>query len=110
MRDAIARSLMWVLRLVLPARGRHAAAAPAPERLPEAEHVNPWSRPWGGPSSAQARAIFHPEEDEETTLPLSPIQRERRYAAAFAMIGVDYDYPGAPFVPGRTVVRVGVSA
>ncbi|MFI1885218.1 hypothetical protein [Streptomyces jumonjinensis] len=115
MRDSIARALMWVLNTIPWTRraepGRHSARYLTALPLTPAATLteNPWSRPWTGPSSAQVREIFRPEGDEETALPLSPIQRERRYAAAFAAIGVDYDYPGAPF-PGRPFVGLGESA
>lgn len=75
--------------------GKHSSAY-----RPEPAPAVPYSaRPWIGPSSAQARAIFRPETDAESTLVLSPVQRERRYAAEFAAIGVDYPYTykGAPF-------------
>lgn len=107
MRDLIARFFEFVGAVFGPTRpGRHSAAylnAPVIEPA-----VNPWSRPWTGPSSAQVRAIFRPDDDE-ATLQLSMVQRERRYAAAFALIGVDYDYPGAPF-PARAVAGLRVSA
>lgn len=77
--------------------GKHSSAY-RPEPAP-APTVRQPSRSWVGPSSAQARAIFRHKTDAETTLVLSPAQQERRYAAEFAAIGVDYPYTfsGAPF-------------
>ncbi|MFJ7588409.1 hypothetical protein ACIQZO_13690 [Streptomyces sp. NPDC097617] len=108
-------SVTALLLVLLPSRrapGKHSGAyrpKPAPAT------VSPWSRPWTGPSSADARRIFRPETDAETTLVLSPVQRERRYAAEFAAIGVDYPYTykGAPFPRSafpRSAFAVAVSA
>ncbi|MGW6879255.1 hypothetical protein ACWGEU_03155 [Streptomyces goshikiensis] len=97
--DLIARLFTWTLAAFIPRRpGRHSAAYLTEQRAPEAA-ANPWSRPWTGPSAAQVRAVFRPETSTESTLPLSPMQRERRWAVQFAEIGVDYpySYPGAPF-------------
>ncbi|MGX2996297.1 hypothetical protein JNUCC64_18800 [Streptomyces sp. JNUCC 64] len=69
------------------------APAPAPGQAP-APDPNPWRRPWTGPSSAEALAIFRAEE----TRHLTPAQRERFYATAFAELG--YDYPYAATAPG----------
>ncbi|MFF3261385.1 hypothetical protein ACFYWO_19705 [Streptomyces sp. NPDC002932] len=88
MRDLIARTLAWVLSVLTPRRpGRHSVAylsVPA-ERAP----ASPWSCPWTAPSSAEVRAIF----GDERTRELPELQRERVYAAAFARLGVDYDFP-----------------
>ncbi|WP_231631235.1 hypothetical protein, partial [Streptomyces clavuligerus] len=46
------------------------------------------ARPWTGPSSATARAIFTAPE----THGLTPEQRERFYATAWAENGYDYTY------------------
>ncbi|WP_406001185.1 hypothetical protein [Streptomyces sp. NBC_00829] len=62
-------------------------------------------RPWSGPSSAQAHAIFHAEE----TRALTPEQRERWWATAFAEIGVDYDFPTINIKAVRST-RQGVAA
>ncbi|MFE4374017.1 hypothetical protein ACFRMN_38505 [Streptomyces sp. NPDC056835] len=86
MRDCISRALLWVLRMMLPARGRHAAV---PVTAPAPAPVSPWSEPWTGVSAKETRAIFHAEE----TRSLTPEQRERWWAAAFSEIGVDYDFP-----------------
>ncbi|MFF4696473.1 hypothetical protein [Streptomyces chattanoogensis] len=95
--DLIVRALLRVLCLLLPAHGRHSKARPDAPSVPEAESspVNPWTKPWTGPSSKQVRTIFRAEE----TLRLSPVQRERRWAAEFADLGVDYAYryPGDQF-------------
>ncbi|MFB6909156.1 hypothetical protein ACFCWB_33255 [Streptomyces bacillaris] len=102
MRNSIARALLWVLRLLLPARGRHCAEHPATP--PEPAPASPWSRPWTAPSSREVREIFH---DEHTRYLPAP-QRERGYAAAFARIGVDYDHPTMPL--GSLVRRERVAA
>lgn len=86
MRDSIARALTWALQLIFPARGKRRAVPPAPGHRPET--VAAWSRPWTGPSAADARAIFHAEETQAMT----PDQRERWWAAAFAEIGVEYGF------------------
>ncbi|MGW7008716.1 hypothetical protein ACWGCW_39550 [Streptomyces sp. NPDC054933] len=89
MRDSIARALMWVLRLLMPAHGRHSGGHQGAVRTAPAPTPTPY-RPglWRGPSSTEARAIFRAEE----TLTLTPEQRERYWATAFAEIGVDYPY------------------
>ncbi|MGX2995187.1 hypothetical protein JNUCC64_12965 [Streptomyces sp. JNUCC 64] len=97
MRDRIARALVRVLaRLPLTRRvrpGRHTAdhlARPEPRPVPVSiptPEPDPWRRPWTGPSSAEALAVFRAEEARY----LSPEQRERFYATAFAERG--YDYP-----------------
>ncbi|WP_405793371.1 hypothetical protein [Streptomyces sp. NBC_01506] len=102
MRDPIARALVWLLRLVLPARGRHCTTATPPTTEPAP--VSPWSRPWTAPSSRDVRAVFTDEHTRE----LPELQRERAYAAAFARLGVDYDYPTMPL--GSLVNRERVSA
>lgn len=85
MRDRIARALVWVLRRVLPSHGRH--TAPSPES-PASTSESPWSKPWAGPSSVEARAVFRAEE----TLRLTPVQRERHFAVEFAARGIEYPY------------------
>ncbi|MGW1835816.1 hypothetical protein [Streptomyces sp. NPDC002067] len=97
MRNLIAHALKRAASLFSRTPGRHTEKhlrTQEPPLVPAS--TNPWTRPWTGPSSEEVRAIFRPEGEGETTLTLSPIQRERRYAAAFALIGIDYDYPGAP--------------
>ncbi|MGX2995321.1 hypothetical protein JNUCC64_13665 [Streptomyces sp. JNUCC 64] len=96
MRDRIARALVWVLtRLPLTRRtrpGRHTAAYlthPEPAPTPEPAVSPARHRPWTGPSSAEAAAVFRAEEARY----LPPHHRERFYAAAFAERG--YDYPPA---------------
>ncbi|WP_046505312.1 hypothetical protein [Streptomyces odonnellii] len=101
MRDSIVQALVWVLRLVLPARGHHSKTAPpTPEPVP----ASPWTRPWTAPSSREVRAIFRDEHTRE----LPELQRERVYAAEFAALGVDYDYPTMPL--GSLVKRERVAA
>ncbi|MFE1960921.1 hypothetical protein [Streptomyces sp. NPDC059479] len=99
MRDSIARALVWVLRMVLPAKGDHRAPNAA---TPEPAPVRAWSKPWTGISACQARAIFHAEE----TRTLTPEQREHWWAAAFHEIGVDYDYPTLNITPARSGHRM----
>ncbi|MGW9041266.1 hypothetical protein ACWGQL_01675 [Streptomyces lydicus] len=115
MPDLIARALLRLCSLLFPARGKHRATptpapepAPAPspqprhpepeshsaafltqQPTPEPAHVNPWRKPWRGPSAETVREIFHAEEVQS----LTPEQRERWWAAAFSAIGVDYDFP-----------------
>jgi hypothetical protein len=104
MRDVIARALSWVLSVLVPRKpGRHSAeflAAQTPEPAP----VSPWSRPWAGPSSQEVRAVFRNERTRE----LPDLQRERLWAAEFAALGVDYDYPTLPL--GSLVTRERVAA
>ncbi|MEV6419782.1 hypothetical protein [Streptomyces sp. NPDC051662] len=50
------------------------------------------------------RAIFKDDHTRE----LPELQRERAYAAAFARLGVDYDYPTTPL--GSLVQRERLSA
>ncbi|MGX2995390.1 hypothetical protein JNUCC64_14015 [Streptomyces sp. JNUCC 64] len=109
MRKRIFHALVWVLiRLPLTRRsrpGRHTAehlaetgpvpvvptSAPRPVSVPAPAPVpepSPWRRPWTGPSSAEALAIFRAEEARD----LNPEQRERFYATAFAELGYDYPY------------------
>ncbi|MET3984234.1 hypothetical protein [Streptomyces sp. PvR034] len=97
MRDGIARTLLWVLSLFTLRRptpqapGRHSAAylthRAATDRTAK-------ERQWAGPSSADARAIFRADLSH-----LSPEQRERYWATAFAEIGIEYPYryPGDLF-------------
>ncbi|MFB7634381.1 hypothetical protein ACFC0M_26010 [Streptomyces sp. NPDC056149] len=107
MRDRIARALVWMLRLLLPAQGRH-AATPAPEPSTEPTPANPWSRPWTGPTKEEAAEFFR--QQAKTTLELHAI-RERRRAAVLATMGTDYpySYPGDPF-PASAFDAVAVSA
>ncbi|WP_438294775.1 hypothetical protein [Streptomyces sp. HUAS TT7] len=59
-----------------------------------------WCTPWQEPSAETVREIFR----EGAGLP--HVQRERRWAAAFAENGVDYDHPTTNITP----VRAGVHA
>lgn len=106
MRDVIARALLWVLRLLLPARGRHSAApACIPEPLSEPAPADPWAKPWRSPSKEQARALF--QRQAEDTLELR-IKQERRRTLYYATQGLDfpYTYPGAPFPASAFTARV----
>ncbi|MFI1867452.1 hypothetical protein [Streptomyces jumonjinensis] len=106
MRDVIAlltRALIQVLSVFPGTRrttpGRHSAAhfasRPTPAPAPEPAALSPWRKPWAGPSAQQVWAIFRAEE----ALHLSPVQRERFFATAFAECGIDYPYryPGDHF-------------
>ncbi|WP_197367105.1 hypothetical protein [Streptomyces clavuligerus] len=83
MRDAIARALAWTLFLLLPAHGRHRTTTPA---VTTPAPVSPWARPWTGPSSTTARAVFTAPEARA----LTPEQREHFYATAWAELGHVY--------------------
>ncbi|TGB00576.1 hypothetical protein E2651_28750 [Streptomyces sp. MZ04] len=110
MRDRIARALAWTLSVLAPRRpGRHSAAFLADQAAePTPAPVNPWPRPWTGPTKEEAAAFFR--RQSETTTELGII-RERRRAAVLATMGVDYpySYPGAPFGPSA-FAAAGVSA
>ncbi|MET9602552.1 hypothetical protein [Streptomyces sp. NPDC006459] len=89
MRDLIHHFLAVLLSLLAPSRpGKHSAAYLAAHGAEGP--VNPWSRPWTGPSAAQVREIFKPEDATVQLRACSVEELERRYAAAFAAIGVDY--------------------
>ncbi|MCX4667364.1 hypothetical protein OG453_11935 [Streptomyces sp. NBC_01381] len=109
MRDRIARALAWTLSVLAPRRpGRHSAAFLADQAEPTPTPVNPWARPWTGPTKEEAAASFR--QPSETAMELGLI-RERRRAAVLATMGVDYpySYPGAPFGPSA-FAAVGASA
>lgn len=106
MRDSIARALARVLALFIPwtrrpEPGRHSAAhfVARAESAAVATPASPWRRPWLGPSSADARAIFGAVEART----LDPVRRERFFATAWAERGVDYEY----IAPGIHQVRPG---
>ncbi|MFF0445774.1 hypothetical protein ACFYT4_05015 [Streptomyces sp. NPDC004609] len=68
--------------------------------------VNPWSRPWTGPTKEQARAIF--EQQAETTLQLRRLpQRRQRTTLYYAPRGIDlpHMFRGA-LLPADTVSTV----
>ncbi|MHC5905854.1 hypothetical protein ACVNF4_18425 [Streptomyces sp. S6] len=103
MRNLIAHAISACLRtlfsLLLPATGkrRKQPATPAPTPAPQ-PYVSPWSRPWTGPTKEEAAEFFRrqaaADAERETRL-----QYERRQAAAYASLGMDYPYTydGAPF-------------
>ncbi|HEY8982606.1 MAG TPA: hypothetical protein VIU15_23840 [Streptomyces sp.] len=101
MREFIVRLLLCALRALFPRRtpGRHSAPhfVTAPPVIPP----SPWSRPWTSPSKAEAAEIFHRQAlaEEARREHERHLQRERRRAAAYASMGVDYPYTyeGAPF-------------
>lgn len=95
MRDPIARALAWALALLIPPTrrpelGRHSAAylKARPEATPAPASESAWRRPWRGPNSADARAIFQAAEAGG----LDPVRRERFFATAWAEQGVEYEY------------------
>ncbi|MEW1549292.1 hypothetical protein [Streptomyces tsukubensis] len=102
MRDLTVRALAWALRLLLPARGRHRTSGPVAPPAPTPTPVSPWARPWTGPSADTARAIFTAYEVHA----LTPEQRERFYATAWAEIGWDYPYTAENVHQVRTGVAV----
>ncbi|MFE0422155.1 hypothetical protein [Streptomyces sp. NPDC058953] len=85
MRDLIVQAFSWALNLLFPGGGRHRALSPVVVPVP----VSPWARPWTGPSSATARAIFTAGEAQH----LTPGQREQFYATAWAELGREYRLP-----------------
>ncbi|MFJ9816141.1 hypothetical protein ACIRU3_12910 [Streptomyces sp. NPDC101151] len=107
MRDAIARTLAWVLSVLAPRRpGRHSAEHLTEQStsLASDSSVSPWSRPWTAPSAHDVRGVFKDERAQD----LPTLQRERYYAAAFAALGVDYDHPTMPL--GSVIARERVAA
>ncbi|WP_416975769.1 hypothetical protein [Streptomyces sp. 4F14] len=99
---AISACLHILLSLALPARGRRRKPpTPATPILPQ-PYVSPWSRPWTGPTKEEAAEFFRRQAAADTERHLQAerlLQQERRRAAAFATLGVDYPYTynGAPF-------------
>ncbi|MEW1549325.1 hypothetical protein [Streptomyces tsukubensis] len=94
MRDSIARAFAWVLRLCLPARGRHRAPEPpdpvvicAP-RTPVPAHV--LARTLPSPDPFRIPPYMDPGHVERRREAWK--QRERRLAIALALAGVDYPY------------------
>lgn len=98
MRDVIARVLVWALRLLLPARGRHGAALPAnqpaptltepPQPKPVPQHVHERNRPLDGEEVALIRPYYAAHlaalEAEQKR------QRQRQREAFWATLGMDY--------------------
>ncbi|MFJ3757131.1 hypothetical protein [Streptomyces sp. NPDC090080] len=93
MRDLIARALSWVLAVLAPRRpGLHSAEHLAAQVVePETAPPSMWMTPWPPslPTRKTAEEIFR--DERINALPL--LQRERSYAAAFATLGIDYDFP-----------------
>lgn len=87
MRDSIALIFVWLLVLRLPSR-KQPVTAVRERAYPIPAAIRRRSGTWPGPSSAEARAIFR----DRTAQRLTPQQRERFWATAFAEIGVDYPY------------------
>lgn len=117
MRDAIARALVWALRLLMPATGRHAVRCgrPRPRHARPRPGLTPspslWAEPWPTPMPAHVAQRYVPLRGEDLALvrpylgelarprPLRLVQYERRLAALLATLGTDYPYTydGAPF-------------
>ncbi|MFM9445055.1 hypothetical protein [Streptomyces acidiscabies] len=92
MRDAIARALAWALLILTPRHrpGRHTATYLSAQPIALGPvPVNPWSRPWTGPTKEEAAELFR-QQDAATLEP--HLQRERRLAAPFATMGIDHPY------------------
>ncbi|CAM5422727.1 hypothetical protein GCM10010329_00480 [Streptomyces spiroverticillatus] len=94
MRDLIAHALHFVLRILLPAQGRHRspAAVQAPEPL---RPVPPVRRP----TPAHEDLHLFVEQQIQRAIEHRRLQHERRFALSEALAGRDhpYSYPGAPF-------------
>ncbi|WP_246562106.1 hypothetical protein [Streptomyces roseirectus] len=89
--------LHTLLDLVLPATGKRRSPSPVtPPAQPE-PYVSPWSRPWTSPGKADA---------------VRELQEERRRAAAYASLGIDYPYTydGAPFAADSFPTTPGLAA
>jgi len=89
---AILACLRTLLELLLPASGKRRATPQPAAPTPAEPYVSPWARPWTSPSKAEAAAFFRAQAERD-------LQHERRQAAAYASLGVDYPYTydGAPF-------------
>ncbi|MHC5903381.1 hypothetical protein ACVNF4_05630 [Streptomyces sp. S6] len=103
MRHSIAHAISACLRtlfsLLFPATGkrRKQPASPAVAPTPQ-PYVSPWSRPWTGPTKEEAAEFFRRQAAADAERE-ARLQYERRQAAAYASVGVDYPYTydGAPF-------------
>lgn len=119
MSDVIARALLWVLRVLLPARGRHAAGLEASRRQAEPVPLSPWAVPWTTPTPPHIVERYTPLRGEDLALVRPYVlrgregvrQRERRTAVVLATLGEDYPYTyeGAPF-PRAAFVGAEVAA
>lgn len=101
MRDLIARTLHLVLRILLPARGRHrsspqAACVPASEPLPV-----PVVRRRPTPARKELNHFAFVEQQIQRAIEHRRLQHERRLALSEALAGREYpySYAGAPFPP-----------
>jgi hypothetical protein len=98
MRDLVARTLHLVLRILLPARGRHRstvrpACVPVSEPLPPPVPV----RRFPAPDREELHRFV--EQQIQRAIAHRRLQYERRFALSEAVAGRDhpYSYPGAPF-------------
>ena len=104
MRHSIARAISACLRtllaVLLPAKGKHRQTEPVPAPTPPEPYVSPWSRPWTGPTKEEAAEFFRRQAAADAERE-ARLQYERRRAAAYASLGMDYPYTyeGAPFGP-----------
>lgn len=123
MRDRIAHALTYLLRLVLPGKGRHSApdaGTPVPSASEPAP--NPWARPWPtatpkhvidrhAPLRGEDLSCARPYVGIDTPMKLRQIC-ERRKAVAYCEIGsadYPYSYDGA-LITASAFAAAGVSA
>jgi len=94
---AISACLRTLLALLLPATGKRRKPQNAPAPAPQ-PYVSPWSRPWTGPTKEEAAEFFRRQAAADAERE-ARLQHERRRAAAYASLGMDYPYTyeGAPF-------------
>jgi len=97
---AISACLRTLLAVLLPAKGKHRQTEPVPAPTPPEPYVSPWSRPWTGPTKEEAAEFFRRQAAADAERE-ARLQYERRRAAAYASLGMDYPYTyeGAPFGP-----------
>ncbi|MEU9608322.1 hypothetical protein [Streptomyces sp. NPDC048057] len=93
MRDLIVRACTWLLRLLVPARGRHRAPADSPRpapvvicapRTPIPVHVLARTMP-PPPRTFRIPPYMGPWIERQQ-------QAQRRVAVALALVGIDYAY------------------
>ncbi|MHC5903656.1 hypothetical protein ACVNF4_07040 [Streptomyces sp. S6] len=95
---AISACLRTLLTLLLPATGKRRRCPEAVVPVVPEPYVSPWSRPWTGPTKEEAAEFFRRQAEADAARELR-LQEERRRAAEYATLGVDYPYTyeGAPF-------------
>ncbi|MGW4033375.1 hypothetical protein ACWEFL_29450 [Streptomyces sp. NPDC004838] len=111
MPDRIPRTLARVLALLLrtcrPGPGRHTGRdlTGHPEPKPTPVPVNPWSRPWTGPTREEARATFQRQSETTFQLRRSPHGEQRRLRALYYAprgAGLPHVFRSAP-LPADTI-------